>query len=140
MTTRSWPRLGLAGVIVAVAMTAGADVPRPAMPRGQGESCVEPTDVMRRDHFEFIQHQRDETVHLGIRSSRHSLAGCVRCHAGRDNQGQWRSVDDEGQFCQSCHAYAAVRIDCFGCHSAVPEGDPAAAPHVLSAGGTGAGQ
>lgn len=84
------------------------------------ESCVEPTDVMRRNHFEFILHQRDLTVHQGIRGAKHSLAGCVDCHAKKDAQGKPVPVNAEGQFCAGCHEYAAVNIDCFSCHSTVP--------------------
>ncbi len=86
------------------------------------ESCVEPTDVMRRRHFEFIKHQRDLTVRQGIRGSKHSLAGCVDCHARHDAQGKPVPVDAEGQFCAACHDYVAVHIDCFSCHSTVPGG------------------
>lgn len=84
------------------------------------ESCVEPTDVMRRNHFEFILHQRDLTVHQGIRGAKHSLVGCVDCHAKKDAQGKPVPVNAEGQFCAGCHEYAAVNIDCFSCHSTVP--------------------
>jgi len=37
--------------------------------------------VHRRNHMELIRHQRDLTVHEGIRTTRHSLANCVNCHA-----------------------------------------------------------
>ena len=84
------------------------------------KSCVEPTEVMRRNHFEFIKHQRDLTVHQGIRGSKHSMAGCVDCHARKDAEGKPVPVNAEGQFCDSCHDYAAVHIDCFSCHSTVP--------------------
>ncbi len=83
-------------------------------------SCVEPTPVMRRRHFEFIEHQRDLTVHQGIRGSKHSLAGCVDCHARRDASGKPVPVNAEGEFCNTCHEYAAVEFDCFMCHSTVP--------------------
>jgi len=84
------------------------------------EQCVEPTSVMRRNHFEFIKHQRDLTVHQGIRSSKYSLAGCVDCHARKDSAGKFVPVNAEGQFCDACHDYAAVNLDCFSCHSTVP--------------------
>ena len=35
---------------------------------------------MRRNHMELIKHQRDATVHDGIRGTKHSLAGCIDCH------------------------------------------------------------
>ena len=86
----------------------------------KGETCVEPTDIMRRSHFQFILHQRDDTVHQGIRSQKHSLKGCIDCHATQDDQGRYRPINAEGQFCQSCHAYTATRIDCFQCHATKP--------------------
>ena len=98
-----------------------ADIPKPEYPRGKGVACVEPNDVMRRDHFRFLLHQRDDTVHLGVRTQKFSLTGCIECHAIQDADGQYVSVNAEGQFCQSCHAYAAVKIDCFTCHAAVPD-------------------
>jgi hypothetical protein len=82
-----------------------------------GEKCVEPTDVMRRSHMDFILHQRDETMHRGIRTSKHSLKNCVNCHADPVSG----SVLGKNGFCSSCHHYAAVHIDCFGCHTDKPE-------------------
>ncbi len=84
------------------------------------QQCVEPTSVMRRNHFEFIKHQRDETVHKGIRGSKYSLAGCVDCHARKDAAGKFVPVNAEEQFCDGCHDYAAVDLECFSCHSTVP--------------------
>lgn len=81
---------------------------------------------MRRNHMDLIKHQRDETVIEGIRGKPFSLVDCVDCHTARDDTGQHVRIDSEGQFCESCHAYAAVRIDCFSCHAAVP-GEPDAA-------------
>jgi predicted CXXCH cytochrome family protein len=59
-------------------------------------------------------------VHKGIRTPQHSLAGCIDCHADKGAQGQFLPVNAQDQFCQSCHAYAAVQIDCFSCHASVP--------------------
>ena len=53
----------------------------------QGEACVEPLPVIRRDHMKFLMHQRDDTVHEGIRGARHSLVGCIDCHAAKDDRG-----------------------------------------------------
>ena len=47
-----------------------ADVVTPEVPMGRGAQCVEPIEIMRRDHFEFIKHQRDQTVYHGIRGTR----------------------------------------------------------------------
>jgi len=96
-------------------------VPLPVLVKAyKGEACVEPLPVIRRDHMKFLMHQRDDTVHEGIRGARHSLVGCIDCHAAKDDAGQWVRIDASGQFCASCHEYASVTIDCFGCHSALP--------------------
>ena len=102
--------------------TRAADgVPRPVLVKAsRGEACVEPLPVIRRDHMKFLEHQRDDTVHRGIRGARHSLVGCIDCHAAKDEAGQWVRIDAPGQFCASCHAYVSVKIDCFGCHAALP--------------------
>lgn len=115
----------LAAVMVMVSLPVGAEgwTPRPAIVKGTGEKCVEPTNVMRKRHFEFILHQRDEAVHSGIRTERHSLTECVECHAVKDEEGSFIPVDAPGQFCSSCHSYAAVSMDCFQCHATIPDGD-----------------
>ena len=100
--------------------TVYGDVVKPEIPSARGEQCVEPIDIMRRDHFDFMKHDRDKTVHEGVRSIQHSLAGCIDCHASKDASGQFISINAEGQFCQTCHTYAAVKIDCFTCHAGVP--------------------
>lgn len=89
-------------------------VPVPQHSIAKGDKCVEPTDVMRKRHMEFILHQRDETMHKGIRTKQHSLKNCINCHADPKTG----SVLGKDGFCESCHAYAAVSIDCFSCHSA----------------------
>ena len=70
--------------------------------------------------MKFLMHQRDDTVHEGIRGARHSLVGCIDCHASKDDAGQWVRIDAPGQFCASCHEYVSVKIDCFECHAALP--------------------
>ena len=87
---------------------------------GAATVCVEPTDIMRRNHMRFIEHQRDETVHRGMRTSKHSLRGCIDCHAVRDDAGTMVRADDERHFCVGCHVFTAVRIDCFECHADRP--------------------
>jgi hypothetical protein len=83
-----------------------------------GTQCVEPADVMRRNHMRFLKHQRDDTVRDGVRGAKYSLKECVACHASS----QTHSVaTGETDFCTSCHSYAAVRIDCFECHSSRPQ-------------------
>ena len=53
----------------------------PAAKAVKGEKCVEPTEVMRRDHMKMVLHQRDDTMHQGIRTVKHSLKNCINCHA-----------------------------------------------------------
>ncbi len=98
-----------------------AAVDGPVIPHGKGDQCVADTDFMRRNHMDLIVHQRDETVIKGLRDEPFSLVECVACHAQTASDGVVLRVDAEGQFCQSCHAYAAVSIDCFSCHAAVPD-------------------
>jgi len=84
------------------------------------ESCVAPTLFMRRNHMELILHQRNVTVHEGIRDTKDSLAGCVACHVQYDEEQRPVPVNAEGQFCESCHELMAVDLTCFGCHATVP--------------------
>ncbi len=116
-------------------------VPSVSINKDKAEKCVEPTEVMRRDHMKLIQHQRDETMHKGIRTSKHSLKNCVECHADPKTG----SVLGKDGFCATCHQYAAVTIDCFSCHTDKTEkrasaGEPASLERLvrLSAPATGA--
>ncbi|MCW5636352.1 MAG: hypothetical protein KIT17_23650 [Rubrivivax sp.] len=83
----------------------------------KGERCVEDVASMRRNHMRFLEHQRDATVHGGIRGAKHSLKGCIDCHASARTGSVAQAPTD---FCVSCHAYTAVRIDCFECHATKP--------------------
>jgi hypothetical protein len=91
-------------------------VPAPAraIPPEAGTKCVEDTATMRRSHMELLKHHRVRAVHDGIRTTQHSLAGCVDCHASRETG---RVTGSRDAFCESCHAFAAVKLDCFECHS-----------------------
>lgn len=93
----------------------------PLVEKARGGQCVEDPAFMRRNHMKLLKHQRDDTVHGGIRTGKYSLKECVTCHASQSNQ----SVNAEaGNFCQSCHVYAAVKIDCFECHASKPDLKP----------------
>ena len=93
----------------------------PVLPRGKGEQCVEPTDIMRKNHMDFLLHQRDATVRQGVRTKKHSLKECIDCHVQIDTDGAFIPVNAPAQFCQSCHAFASVKIDCFECHASKPD-------------------
>lgn len=116
--------LGLLGVATA------ADPPdriSPNVPAAvKGESCVEPLEIIRRDHMSLLLHQRDRTVHFGERDTKHSLKRCLSCHTQKNQQGAFIPVNEKGQFCYECHAYTGVQLDCFECHAATPgNGDSA---------------
>ncbi len=103
-------------LILLAATPAWADAPGigPKLDIGKGGQCVEDPKFMRSNHMKLILHQRDLTVRQGIRGSKYSLANCVDCHASKvDNS----VLGDSQHFCQGCHTYAAVKIDCFECHS-----------------------
>ena len=116
--------VGLAGALCALAVqaTGEANYVVEGSKAATLDSCVEPTDFMRRNHMELIKHQRDATVYGGIRSTKHSLAACFECHVSFDGEEKAVPVNAEGQFCYSCHNYAAVTVNCFGCHATVPRG------------------
>ncbi len=84
------------------------------------QQCVEPTDIMRRDHMKFLFLQRDATVLDGIRTEKYSLTGCINCHAQPAKDGKIVRAGDPEFFCTACHQYASVKIDCFECHSDRP--------------------
>ena len=106
--------------LVAVAGTPKPDIPKAA----KGEQCVEETSFMRKNHMELLLHQRDKTVHEGIRTKKHSLKECFTCHVVKDASNKPVTVKDPKHFCRECHDYAAVKVDCFQCHSSVPGEDP----------------
>jgi hypothetical protein len=86
----------------------------PKLDIGKGGHCVADPQWMRVNHMKVLFQQRDETVHLGIRDGKYSLKNCVECHASlRDNS----VIGREDSFCEGCHRYEAVKIDCFECHS-----------------------
>ena len=65
----------------------------------------------------LLEHRRDETVHRGVRDPRSSLKGCIGCHASPVSGSVAVAKTD---FCVTCHAYAAVKLDCFECHASKP--------------------
>src|SRR5450759_1065487 len=96
---------------------AAGRVPKPAIERGKGDKCVNDTEFMRKNHMTLLKHQRDETVHSGIRTKQYNLNGCIECHA---SQKTGRVTGSDENFCQGCHSYAAVQLDCFECHASKP--------------------
>lgn len=111
----------LAASAVAVASSgdsgeqAGAAAPAHASaPAGK---CVRDEAYMKRNHMDELKHHRDDTLRKGIRTKEMSLQGCVDCHADK----RTNSVLGKDGFCQKCHSYAGVSLDCFECHSSKPK-------------------
>lgn len=112
-------------VLLLPALAFAADrTPKPTIAIERPGQCVADTQVMRREHPEMLKHQRDRTVHEGIRTRQYSLSVCVECHASTKTG----SVLGEQGFCQSCHAYAGIAPDCFECHASRPRLAAAAKP------------
>jgi hypothetical protein len=115
---RRLPLLLLLAAGVVAAGDPGGRTPRPVVePARPGSQCVADPAFMRRNHMDLLRHQRDDTVRGGIRGAKYSLKDCIDCHASQ----QTGSVARAGtNFCVSCHSYAAVKIDCFECHTSRP--------------------
>ena len=114
-----------AGLLLALPLYAG-EVPSPVIPEAKAKAneefgCVEPVTEMRKNHMKFIMHQRDDTMRKGIRTSKYSLAECINCHVVAGEDGNYARYGEDKHFCSTCHTYAAVNIDCFGCHRDTPE-------------------
>ena len=114
------PAAALALALGGMAAVAAGDggVPLPVLAKAKGEKCVAPAGDMRRYHMKYLLHQRGETVRQGIRAGKYSLKECVACHATPDPEAGGAAT--VRPFCAACHDYAAVRIDCFECHTPKP--------------------
>lgn len=128
------------GRVLAISALVLASLPAPAQERGRtpkpviepakaGTQCIADPATMRREHPRMLEHQRDETVHGGIRGAKASLKACIACHASPATNSVAAA---ETNFCISCHSYTAVRIDCFECHATKPE--PTAFHPIVPAG------
>jgi len=100
-----------------------AETPFPKIhePTDESVKCIQPEDVMRREHMNYILHERNETMHEGIRGEPESLANCINCHVEPDKNGKIAGIESDEHFCNACHQYAAVQIDCFQCHADRPQ-------------------
>jgi [DsrC]-trisulfide reductase subunit J len=114
-TAASIGLLAALAAAAALASEATGRTPQPVVEKAEsGTQCVAPPELMRRSHMDFLKHQRDDTVHGGIRGAKFSLRACIECHASQQTGSVNRA---ETNFCVSCHSYAAVKIDCFDCHT-----------------------
>jgi len=132
MSGRSTPRLAIVSRLCRLALllalvpavwaqapqvSTGGGVPQPVIETARAGQCVEAPAFMRRNHMKLLMHQRDETMRGGIRTGKYSLKACIACHASQTSQSVTAAPTN---FCQSCHSYAAVKIDCFECHANKP--------------------
>jgi [DsrC]-trisulfide reductase subunit J len=107
-------------VLFSASLAAG--VPTLEIPKAlKGDQCVEDTDFMRRNHMDILLHQRDDTMRDGIRTKKHSLKECFTCHVVKGTDLKPLTIKSPKHFCRECHDYAAVNVDCFQCHTSVPD-------------------
>jgi len=130
------PAIMIAALVLFATGVAGEGVPQPHPPKGKGQACVAETDFMRRNHPDLLNHQRDDTLRIGIRGDKFSLKACVACHAVPGADSKPVTVKSPKHFCRECHDYTAVQIDCFECHNSVPD-DKRAASIDFTMPGTG---
>jgi hypothetical protein len=126
----------LGGALPVLAADEGAvsRAPKPVIAISTPGKCVEDTQFMIRNHMELLKHHRDRTVREGVRTTQHSLANCVTCHASTETG---RVAGSKDAFCESCHRFAAVTLDCFECHTDKARGavaEAASVPLAASAG------
>jgi len=91
-------------------------VPLPVLQVDRTTTCVAPPEVMRREHARMLA-QRKELVRQGVRGGPQALQGCLECHADRRTG---VAAGTPQAFCQACHDFVAVRLDCFACHQPAP--------------------
>lgn len=140
----TWQRGAVMAALLAVSFVAVASadaheesshgrVPVPVHPEAKGDKCVRNTAYMKRHHMDELKHQRNDTMRKGIRTKEMSLQNCIDCHASKETN----SVLGKEGFCQSCHSYAAVKLDCFECHASKPKSAKPLHPVVSQAGKAG---
>lgn len=128
-----WLLLASVAALAADAPGGAPRVPRPVIEPARGGQCVEDPAIMRREHMNYLKHQRDETVHGGVRGAKYSLKTCIQCHASQTTQSV---AATQTNFCVSCHSFAAVKIDCFECHATQPAATTSFHPLVHPTGTT----
>lgn len=99
----------------------GPTLPKAKMNFSENSKCVKPTGEIRKNHMELLKHKRDLTMREGVRTKDNSLTECIDCHVTPNDKGDFARFGDDEHFCSSCHNYAAVNVDCFDCHSDLPE-------------------
>ncbi len=113
--------IAMTGLVVSIVQSDDSTVAVPTIPKAEGGSCVAPPEDMRKNHMEYLKHDRDLSVQDGVKNIDASLKECVACHVVRDDIGKPVSAESPKHFCRSCHDYAAVKLDCFSCHNSKPD-------------------
>lgn len=92
------------------------------------KECAQAKAWMRRNHHDVLKHERSRTLRQGIRARADgkplygSLRACVSCHIQKDKETrQYPKITSAKHHCSGCHKKAAVKLDCFECHSAKPD-------------------
>lgn len=104
----------------------------PVVHPASGE-CIEPVEVMRRNHMTMLYDWRDSVVRTsgkdrrwfvnskGVKFEKSLTRTCLGCHESRHT------------FCDRCHATASVTVTCFQCHAServgLDAGASGEAPH-----------
>lgn len=109
------------GVLPAQAQ--GGRVPLPVITVDPGTTCVAPREEIRRTHARLLNDLKHVTVQQGVRGDV-SLRGCIDCHARPSGA----VIGTRDAFCQSCHDFVGVKLNCFDCHQARPAAAAAAKP------------
>lgn len=104
--------VGVAAVLLLAPAFAVAGAAKPSIKIENPGQCIAPAAEMRVHHMEMLKHTRDRTMRQGIRGEKASLNECINCHASKASG----SVLGKDGFCQECHTYAAVKLDCWDCH------------------------
>lgn len=104
--------VGLAAALLLAPTLSVAGTPKPTIKIENPGQCIAPVSEMRRNHMKMLEHTRDRTLRQGIRGEKASLNECINCHASKSTG----SVLGKDGFCESCHTYAAVKLDCWQCH------------------------
>jgi hypothetical protein len=112
MATMKRMFVGLAAILLLAPVLASAGASKPNVKIENPGQCIAPTAEMRVNHMKMLIHTRDRTLRQGIRGEKASLNGCIDCHASKTTG----SVLGKDGFCQECHTYAAVKLDCWDCH------------------------
>ncbi|EIJ41168.1 hypothetical protein BegalDRAFT_0246 [Beggiatoa alba B18LD] len=86
------------------------------------QACVEPIETIRRQHGDALKY-RHRLANKGIYTSGYRFIDCINCHITPTATGQYPIKDSPQHFCNACHTYVAVQIDCFNCHASTPRGN-----------------